>query len=173
VLRYVPALRRPDGTKKPAMIARIDSIDDELIGIGRTWLVRDAAGSWRRHDRAMLGRAVGGAVRLAPAGETLLIGEGLETCISAMQSTGMPAWAALSTSGMTGLVLPASVRTVIILADHDRSGAGERAARTAAARWLAEGRRVRIAMPPDLGDFNDVLLCRAHAPIEKVRDVAA
>jgi putative DNA primase/helicase len=173
-LRWAPALRRPDGTHRPAMIARIDSIDGELIGIARTWLARDTAGSWHRHDRAMLGRATGGAVRLAPAAETLMIGEGIETCLSAMQATEMPAWAALSTSGMVALTLPTIVRTVIILADHDRSGAGERAARTAAEHWLAEGRRVRIALPPEPGtDMADVLAGRSYACVTEVRDVAA
>jgi putative DNA primase/helicase len=173
VLRYAPALRRPDGTKKPAMIARIDGIDGELIGIARTWLIRDSAGSWHRHDRAMLGLAVGGAVRFTPAGETLLIGEGLETCLAAMQACSLPAWAALSTSGMVALVLPASVLTVIILADNDENGAGERAARAAAERWLAEGRRVCIAMPPEPGcDFNDLLLGRTHVGIKERHRVA-
>ena len=47
---------------------------------------------------------------------------------------------------------------VIIAADHDASGAGKEAARAAAQRWLAEGRRVRLAMPSKPGtDFNDVL----------------
>jgi putative DNA primase/helicase len=173
-LRWAPALHRPDGTNGPAMIARIDSIDGELIGIARTWLVHDAAGSWCRRDRAMLGRATGGAVRFASAAETLLIGEGIETCLAAMQATAMPAWAALSTSGMVTLTLPTIVRTVIILADHDRSGAGERAARTAAEHWLAEGRRVRIALPPEPGtDMADVLAGRSYACVTEVRDVAA
>ena len=173
-LRWAPALRRRDGTDGPAMIGRIDSIDGELIGIARTWLTRDAAGSWCRLDRAMLGRAAGGAVRLAPAYDTLMIGEGIETCISAMQACALPAWAALSTSGMTGLMLPATLRRIIILADHDASGAGERAAYAAADGWLADGRQVRIAMPPQPGtDFNDVLLGRAYARIEGVSDVAA
>jgi hypothetical protein len=170
-LRYAPALRRPDSAGGPAMVARIDSIDGELIGVHRTWLARDSAGQWRRRDRAMLGRAGGGAVRLAPAADVLMVGEGVETCLSAMQATNMPAWASLSTSGMVGLILPQVVRTVIILADNDCSGAGERAARTAAARWLSETRRVRLAMPPDPGtDFNDVLMGDAYAD---VRDVAA
>ena len=48
-------------------------------------------------------------------------------------------------------------------ADHDASGVGERAAREAAARFLAEGRCVRIAVPPRLGsDFNDLLNGRTH-----------
>jgi hypothetical protein len=173
-LRWAPALRRLDGTDGPAMVARIDDLDGRLIGVHRTWLARDLASAWRRFDRASLGPIGGGAVRLAPAAETLMIGEGLETCLSAMQATGTPGWAALSTSGMVALILPTSVRTVIILADHDLSGAGERAARAAAMRWLAEGRRVRIPMPPQPDtDFNHVLLRRAHARIEKVGDVAA
>jgi putative DNA primase/helicase len=170
-LRWAPALRRRDGTDGPAMIGRIDSIDGELIGIARTWLTRDAAGNWYRRDRAMLGRATGGAVRLAPAAETLMIGEGLETCLAAMQACSLPAWAALSTSGLTGLMLPPTVRRIIILADHDPSGAGERAARAAAARWFAQGRRVRIAMPPEPGtDMADLLAGRACADL---RDAAA
>ena len=92
--------------------------------------------------------------------------------LAAMRATGLPAWAALSTSGIVGLTLPQAVRAVKILADHDASGAGMRAARAAAERWVAEGRRVWIAMPPDNGtDFNDVLLGVAGNP-EK-RDVAA
>jgi putative DNA primase/helicase len=174
VLRYAPALRRPDGSYGPAMVARIDSLDGELIGISRTRLDRDATGQWHRRDRAMLGGAAGGAVRLAPAAEVLMLAEGIETAMAAMTATMMPAWAALSTSGLMTLALPPIVATVVILADHDVSGAGERAARTAAARWLREDRRVRIALPPEPGsDFNDVLLGRAHARVMEARDVAA
>jgi putative DNA primase/helicase len=170
-LRWAPALRRRDGTDGPAMIARIDNIDGELIGIARTWLNRDAAGNWYRLDRAMLGRAAGGAVRLALAAETLLIGEGIETTLAGMEATGLPGWAALSTSGMVALILPQSIRTVIILADHDCSGAGERAARFAETHWRREGRRVSVWMSPRSGeDANDCLL--AALGTER-RDVAA
>jgi putative DNA primase/helicase len=66
------------------------------------------------------------------------------------------------------------VRHVIILADNDPNGAGERAARKAAARWLAEGRRVRIAMPPEPGsDMADVLAGRAYARVTEAADAAA
>ena len=157
-LRYAPALCRPDCTTGSAMVARIDNIDGELIGVHRTWLAHGPHGTWQRRDRAMLGRAAGGAVRLAPEAEMLMVGEGLETCLAAMQATVHSAWAALSTSGLVRLVLPPILRTIVILADHDVNGAGERAARAAAARWLAEGRRVRIVLPPEPGmDFNDVL----------------
>jgi hypothetical protein len=170
-LRYAPSLRRPDRTHGPAMVARVDDIDGELIGVHRTWLDRRPDGRWQRRDRAMLGRAAGGAVRLAPAAESLMIAEGIETAMAAMTR---PAWAALSTSGMIALVLPPIVRGIVILADHDVSGAGERAARAAAARWLAEGRRVRIATPPAPGtDFADVLFGGSYARITEAADAAA
>jgi phage/plasmid primase-like uncharacterized protein len=165
-VRWAPSLRLPDGTYAPATVARVDNLDGELIGVHRTWLARGTEGIWRRWDRATLGCIAGGAVRLAAAAETLMIGEGIETALAAMQAMGQPAWAALSTSGMVALALPPIVRVVVILADHDRNGAGERAARTAAQRWLAEGRRVRIAMPPEPGtDFADMLAGRARAEL--------
>src|SRR5512132_258922 len=88
----------------------------------------------------------------------LMIGEGIETCLAAMQATGHPAWAALSTSGLLSLDLPSDARDVIVLADAD--DAGQAAARDAALRWRREGRRVRIAYPPQGMDFNDMLLGR-------------
>jgi hypothetical protein len=158
-LRWVPCLRRPDGMSGPAMVARIDGPDGALIGVHRTWLDRGPDGSWRRRDRATLGRAAGGAVRLGPAAVTLLIGEGIETTLSGIVATGLPGWAALSTSGLVAMILPAVVRHVIVCADHDASGAGERAARAAAARWRAEGRQVSIYMSPCVGrDANECLL---------------
>ncbi len=172
-LRYAPFLRRPDGSRGPAMVARIDNIDGELTGISRTWLACDG-GTWRRRDRAMLGRVAGGAVHLAPPADTLLIGEGIETSLAATQATGQPAWAALSTSGLVALALPVIVRTVIILADNDANGAGQRAARAAARRWLVEGRWVRIAMPPEPDtDMADVLAATAMPASQSCNDAAA
>jgi hypothetical protein len=85
-LRWAPSLRRPDGASGPAMVARVDGPDGELVGVQRTWLDRDNCGQWHRRDRASLGPIAGGGVRLAPAAETLLIGEGVETALAAMQN---------------------------------------------------------------------------------------
>jgi DNA primase len=90
-----------------------------------------------------------------------MVGEGIETCLAAMQATGHPVWAALSTSGLRALDLPRDVHDVIVLADGDE--AGEAAAREAALRWMRAGRRVRIARPPRGADFNDLLLGGAAA----------
>jgi putative DNA primase/helicase len=162
VLRYAPFLWRRDGPAGPAMVARVDSCDGELIGIHRTWIERGPDGIWRRRDRASLGPIAGGAVRLKSAGETLLVAEGVETTLSGMQATDLPGWAALSTGGLMALILPRIVRHVVIVADHDRSGAGERAARTAAQRWRGEARRVSIYMSPRVGeDAADLILAAA------------
>jgi putative DNA primase/helicase len=156
------------------MVALVEHVERGIVGVHRTWLAREPAGRWRRIDRASLGPIGGGAVRLAPVGDTLMIAEGIETALSGMQAMQTPAWAALSTSGMVALVLPPIVRHVVILADHDANGAGERAARAASERWLAEGCRIRIAMPPAPGtDFNDVLLGRANGRCLEAHNVAA
>ncbi len=164
-LRWAPRCRHPEGGFLPAMVARIDDVAGELIGVHRTFLKPGGLGKAEVGiTKAMLGRASGGAVRLAPVAQTLLIGEGIETRLAVMQATAIPAWAALSAWGLAELALPATVRTVIIAADHDANGAGQRAARAAVLRWRSEGRRVRLAMPPDpWTDFNDVLLGRANA----------
>ena len=103
----------------------------------------------------MLGPCRGGAVRLAESDAALMVGEGIETCLAAMQATGNAAWAALSTSGLRSLDLPRNIRDVIVLADGDEPG--EAAAQNCARRWKREGRRVRIARPPQGLDFNDLL----------------
>jgi hypothetical protein len=103
-----------------------------------------------------LGPCRGGAVRLGPPGDLLMIGEGIETCLAAMQASGNTTWAALSTLGLRALDLPREVRNLIVLADGDDSG--ETAAQECACRWKREGRRGRIARPPQGMDFNDLLL---------------
>ena len=133
--------------------------DDTPLAIHRTFLARNGAGKVPiDRQKMLLGPCRGGAVRLARAGDVLMVGEGIETCLAAMQATGHPAWAALSTSGLRALDLPKDVRDVIVLADGDDPG--EAAARDCAWRWKREGRRVRIARPPQGMDFNDMLVDR-------------
>jgi hypothetical protein len=164
-------LRHREGGGRPAMIVLVEHIDHGPVAIHRTWLAVDGtAKASFREPRLSLGPTGGAAIRLAPANERapVVVAEGIETGASVMTATGYPAWAALSAGGIERLILPPLplAAVVIIAADHDRNGVGERAARTAAERWIGEGRQVRIAMPREPGDFNDVL-------IEEVRDVAA
>ena len=156
-------LRHPSGGARPAMIALVEHVERGRVAIHRTWLQVDgAAKASLSPSRMALGPVGGAAIRLAPATEyePLVIGEGIETTASVMLATGYPGWAAISAGGIERLVLPPLpiAAVVIIGADHDQNGTGERAARAAAARWLAEGRQVRLALPPQAGtDWNDVL----------------
>lgn len=160
-LGFHAGLKHPSGGIWPAMVALVTrGVDGEPMGVHRTFLARDGGGKAPiEPHKMMLGPCRGGAVRLADPCEMLMVGEGIETCLAAMQATGYPTWAALSTSGLRSLDLPANVRDVIVLADGD--DAGEKAAKECALRWKREGRRVRIARPPPGIDFNDMLLGRA------------
>ena len=146
------------------MIALVEHVEFDSVVIHRTWLQADgAAKASFRDPRLSLGPVGGAAIRLAEAraDQPLIVAEGIETAASAMLVMGWPGWAALSASGIERLILPPLplAATVFIAADNDPSGTGERAARAAAERWIAEGRKVRIALPPVLGsDWNDVLL---------------
>jgi hypothetical protein len=175
-MRFHTRLKHPSGGLWPAMVALVTrGVDDTPIAIHRTFLARNGTRKAPvEPQKMMLGPCRGGAVRLAEVSDLLMVGEGVETTLSAMQATGLAGWAALSSSGLKALVLPPAVRSVIILADRDRNGAGEHAAHVAAERWVTEGRQVRIAMPADPDtDFADMLVGRSPKTTKKVTDVAA
>jgi putative DNA primase/helicase len=133
--------------------------DGAPLAIHRTFMSGDGTSKAPiEPTKMMLGPCRGGAVRLGPITDRLLVAEGIENALSAMQATGQAAWAALSASGLRALELPVEARDVVVLADGDEPG--EAAARDCAWRWKRQGRRVRIARPPRGFDFNDVLLGR-------------
>jgi putative DNA primase/helicase len=138
-LRFHPGLKHPAGSIWPAMIALVTrGVDDVPIGVHRTFLAGGGGGKAPVDpQKMMLGPCRGGAVRLAPLGDVLMVAEGIETCLAAMQATGHTAWAALSTSGLRALDLPRNARDVIVLADGDWPG--EAAAQDCAFRWKREG----------------------------------
>jgi putative DNA primase/helicase len=177
VLRLHLACPHPTGARLPALVALVHQEGVGAVAIHRTFLKPDGSGkAGVDPDKACLGPVGGGAVRLAAPrpGEWLAIGEGIESMLSIMAATGMPAWAAISAEGLRKVILPASVDKVLIGADHDESGVGQHAARDAAERVIAEGRRVRIAIPPEPNtDFNDVLRGDGNLKNMEASDVAA
>jgi putative DNA primase/helicase len=170
-LRFHPRCPRPKDDAGsfvpplPAMVGLVEHVKLGPVGVHCTYLQRDGSSKADiEKAKAIFGAVDGGAIRIgAPrAGQWFAVAEGIETTLSVGMACSMPAWAALSAAGIKKLVLPPQATHVLICADHDASGTGERAARDAAARWLAEGRRVRIAIPPVPGtDFNDILTERA------------
>ena len=161
VLRFSRALKHPTGAFLPAMVALITDGTNHPVAIHRTFLASDGIEKASvEPQKMMLGPCRGGSVRLAPAHEVVMIGEGIETCLAAMQATGTPTWAALSTSGLRSVEIPPEIREVVVLADGDAPG--EAAASDAGHRLRRLGHHVRIARPPTGLDFNDVLL--GHSP---------
>lgn len=143
------------------MLARVDCETDEgcvSVAVHRTYLLHDGTGKAPvTPARMALGPTHGGAVRLAEPEGRLAVAEGIETALSVFQETGLPTWAALSASGIEGLVLPPIHLAAEIVIAADSDSAGVAAAERAADRWVASGRRVWIALPPNQGqDFNDL-----------------
>lgn len=158
-------------TGYPAMIAIVRDAECKQLGLHRTYLKIDGSGKAEiPKPKKMLGSIAGGAVRLAPIGENGVLGltEGIETALAVMTARpDLPVWAALSASSLEKLRLPLEAKRIVILADHDVSGTGQRAAETLARRLIAEGRECAIAVPETQGeDFNDLMV---RAGVDGVR----
>lgn len=161
-IRFHPSLYHvPSKQFLPCMVGAILQWPGQtLIGIHRTYL--DPATAKKASvniNKMMLGKSAGGAVRLSPLYERLIVAEGIESALSVLHAQpNATVWAALSASGIKNLCLPdkSIVKTIIIAADHD--SAGIKAAIQAAELWSSAGRAVKIALPPKDSDFNDVLM---------------
>lgn len=157
-LRFHPACWHPTAKRLPAMVARIEGA--ERFAVHRTYLRPDGSGKAQAEPaKAMLGNTAGGAVRLAAGPGPLVVAEGIETALSL--ASGLlrgPAvvWAALSTSGMTGIRLSVQPGRLIVATDGDETGrsAGFRLANRAAAL----GWDVSTLAAPDGCDWNDILM---------------
>jgi putative DNA primase/helicase len=163
-LRFRADCPHPSGGRLPAMLALIRQPDGNSCGIHRTYLRPDgSAKAAVEPNRASRGQVMGASIRLAEAAHALVVGEGIETAAAAGVLTKRPAWAAVAAGNLgAALMLPPIVTDVIVVVDRDP--AGERAARLAAARWRAEGRRVRFLVPDCPGqDAADVLAASREA----------
>jgi putative DNA primase/helicase len=151
---------RKAGRRYPAVVLPIlDGSTDTFLGVHLTFLTTDK-GSKIAGDKArqIFGSLKGGYI---PCGEidskqSLVVGEGVESTLAAMQLSRCAGIAAVSASNMPLVRLP-RCGEVIIAADNDESG--RKAAEQLAERLEYEGVKVRIALPPVEGnDWNDVLL---------------
>lgn len=103
-------------------------------------------------------------MRLIDAPGPLVVAEGIETALSlASGLLRAPAtiWAALSTSGMAGLHLPARPHRLTIATDGDAPG--KAAGYKLAERAHALGWSVNMLPAPDGRDWNDILTMKGAA----------
>lgn len=163
-LRYHPSLRHMNETASfPALVALVVSTTTgEPVAIHRTYLKRDGSGKADIEPaKASKGPIGGGAIMLhqAVGGLPLVIGEGIESSLSAARMMDGSAWAAIAAGNLRRITPPTTPSQIIIAADPDLVGQTE--AWNAAEAWKAQGHTVRVATPDTPGqDFND--LWRAH-----------
>lgn len=161
---YPPALRflrLPCGNlgPLPCLVAAVQDVAGEVIGIQRIWLAHDGMGKADvPKPKLSLGAIKGGAIRLGDLDGTgsLIVCEGPEDGLSLVEMLGGPVWVSAGTTFLTAMRFPPVVRQIVIGADNDPAGreAADKAARAFAERGLA----VRIIRPLEgFKDFNDEL----------------
>ena len=163
-LRFHPKCwHRDEGQTKPvprpALIAAVTDGAGALQGVHRTWLAPDGQDKAAVDTpRRAMGHLLRNAVRIVPADQTLVLGEGIETMLSVREAApSLPVWAALSSSHLGAVLLPDVLQRLYIAIDRDP--AGQRAAERLAGRASGAGITVRV-LEPRLGDFNDDLRAR-------------
>jgi putative DNA primase/helicase len=162
-LRFMPemAYKRDDGSKSffPALVARVTAFDGSAVNIMRVYL---RAGGTKSDvpdpKRTMEGSLPAGcAVRLALAGPTIGIAEGIETALSAQMMFGIPVWAALNDGRLAAWRPPEGTEHVVVFGDQDHSFAGQAAAYALGKRLRTDKMSVEVRLPGEDGlDFNDL-----------------
>lgn len=156
-LRFHPDCWHPSAKRLPAMVTLIEGLPRRAIH--RTYLRPDGSGKADINPtKAMLGSAAGGAVRVVGGTDGLAVAEGVETALSlacGLLRGRHTIWAALSTSGMAGLILPARPGRLIVATDGDEPG--RIAGRQLAERAHGMGWSVSLLPAPDGRDWNDIL----------------
>lgn len=154
-IRFHPSVRRSRGGY-PAILQRITSSTGRMMGVQCTYLDPVTANRLPERDgRRIIGRFKSGAVRLAPAGQVLGVGEGMESTASAARRFAVPGWALLGSENLKAFTPPAGVELLLIFADHGEGGLI--AAETLKTRALDTGIDARILPPPkSAGDWNDL-----------------
>ena len=145
----------PTASKVPAMVAAV-SIGRKIVGVHRTFVTEPGIKAFKDGAKLMLGCCAGGAVRLSGGAGSLVVAEGIETALSLLSgiTDARPrVWAALSTPGMAGLILPPDPGELVLAPDGDTPG--QNAANKLADRAASAGWHVRIMKCPEGADWND------------------
>jgi hypothetical protein len=145
----------------PALVAPFRSIEgDEITAVHRIALNSDGTKIGRR----MLGIVSRAAIKLDQIiGDTLAIGEGIETCMAARELGHAPAWALGSVGAISFFPLLDNVKRLVILGEAGE--ASRHAIEICCARWHNKARRrVRVVVPKEgFSDLNDVLIAERVA----------
>jgi putative DNA primase/helicase len=145
----------------PALLAAFESIDtNDITAVHRIRL--DQPQRWPKADRRMLGVVQRAAVKLDRIATTIMIGEGIETCMAARQcmATGdierAPVWALGSVGAISFFPVLDGIKRLIILGETGEASA--QAVRLCGQRWQHAGRRVQVLYSEIGSDVNDALM---------------
>jgi hypothetical protein len=164
-LRFHPRCPFGPGQRLPCLIALYQHIEsDAPVGIHRIALAPEVftGGEVKRRSLGRWPRPR--AIKLWPATNVLYLGEGIETVLAAATrlpyrdgTLMQPAWAAVSTGGISKFPVLPGVAELRLLLDFDIEGVA--CAVPCRTRWENAGRKVVRLRPPRPGcDFNDVVL---------------
>lgn len=161
-LRFHSSMYCKDSKPLPVMLAVITGPDGQPVGMHRTYLSKDGHKAPIPSPKMIMpahkdNALRGAAIRLYEPDQTLIVAEGIETALSLHLMTGEPCWACISATGLQNVVIPETVKNILIGADNDE--AGMRVARNLGKRLVNEGHEVTIRMPSEPGaDWNDHLV---------------
>jgi len=124
----------------PALLALVRDAGGKAVTLHRTYLTPDGRKAPVPAPKKLMsvwGQINGGAVRLGAPRSLLSVAEGIETALAVREVTGLTVWPTLSCTLLERFEPPARVTTLLVWADRDRSGAGERAAKALEQRLSA------------------------------------
>lgn len=143
----------------PCLVALVSSAEGKDTGIQRTFLTEDGRKASLPHGKVKfsLGRIRGGAIRLAPVANRIIVTEGLEDALTLQQQLAQAVWVAAGATMMPSMQFPVEVRSVVVGADNDKGGREN--AWEAAKRFNEAGLCASIIRPNDgFKDFNAELM---------------
>ena len=149
-LRFHPRCPQGQGrlvSFKPALLVAMRKAG-AIVAIQRIFLDPSNA---TYTDKLVLGQAIGAAWTNGFPARTIGIGEGFETAAAYTSLTGLQAWATMGAKRFHQIDIPASVETVILLADNDPEG--RRARDRALDAYRRPGLTIETEWPP--GRMND------------------
>lgn len=181
-LKFHPGLSHPHhASRYPALVACM-SLEGRKHGFGgvhRIYLERHATGWGKAFGgegaKIALGYARGASIRLsrgaggrslaeAPAGESVMVTEGIEDGLALAIACPEHRVLAVYALAAIGLIsLPPHIGEVIVVGDNDEPGSSAAAGLQRAAELVADRHQVRVAhMPENFKDVNDALLGKSR-----------
>jgi len=145
---------RESREKKRAVLCLVRDVNRKPVSIHRIYV--DVG---QKLLMPPIGELKGAGIYLGRVKDRAIIGEGVETVLSAMSAFGWPGVAGISANLLQELRLPKTVRNVIVVADNDATFTGQAAAFTVAHRMaVRHNKGVRVVLPRARdSDFNDVI----------------